>query len=283
MLRLNALPISKIINPNSSIKSIRPLGHTSKRRVKISLNDLPHRDNPSFPPPFFLEHLPGPHKYVLPMNKYIVELIATFFLVLIIGLAAVLGLAGPFAPLAIGLGLVVLVYMGGHVSGAHYNPAVTLGIFIRGRCKGREVLPYILAELLGAVLAALVVKNIFAGHVQVDGKAAEITLWAAGATGPVIASESLFTFLLVFVILNVATAKGTANNQYYGLAIGFTVLVGVTTVGSVSPGAFNPAATVGLALMGKMAWADTWMHFLPQALGGVLAAFAFKGLYPEDK
>ncbi len=219
----------------------------------------------------------------LPMNKYIVELIATFFLVLVIGLAAVLGLAGPFAPLAIGIGLVALVYMGGHVSGAHYNPAVTLGIFIRGRCKGREVLPYILAELIGAVLAALVVKNIFAGHVQLDGKAAEITLWAAGATGPVIASEALFTFLLVFVILNVATAKGTANNQYYGLAIGFTVLVGVTTVGSISPGAFNPAVTVGLALMGNMAWADTWMHFLPQALGGVLAAFTFKGLHPDDK
>ena len=91
------------------------------------------------------------------MNKYIVELIATFFLVFIIGITAVLGLAGDFAPLAIGLGLVVLVYMGGHISGAHYNPAVTLGLFIRGRCKGKEVLPYILAELIGSALAALLV------------------------------------------------------------------------------------------------------------------------------
>jgi len=217
------------------------------------------------------------------MNKYLMELIATFFLVLIIGLSAVLGLAGPLAPLAIGLGLVVLVYMGGHVSGAHFNPAVTLGVFIRGRCKGKDVLPYVFAQLLGAALAALLVTGVFAGKVQLDGKAAEIAQWAPGATGPIVAGEALFTFLLVFVILNVATAKGTANNQYYGLAIGFTFLAGTFTVGSVSLGAFNPAVTTGLALMGKMSWADTWMHFLPQALGGVLAAFAFKGLHPDDK
>lgn len=217
------------------------------------------------------------------MNKYIVELIATFFLVLIIGITAVLGLAGDFAPLAIGLGLTVLVYMGGHISGAHYNPAVTLGLYIRGRCKGNEVLPYVAAELIGAALAALVVTKIYAGEVLLNDKATVITQWVPGATSPIIASEALFTFLLVFVILNVTTSKNTSGNQYYGGAIGMTFLVGVFAVGSISLGAFNPAITAGLALMGKIGWADTWMHFLPQALGGVLAAFAFKGLYPDDK
>jgi aquaporin Z len=217
------------------------------------------------------------------MNKYIVELIATFFLVLTIGLTAVLGLAGDFAPLAIGLCLVVLVYMGGHISGAHYNPAITLGVFIRGRCKGSEVLPYIIAQLVGSGLAALLVANVFAGEVQLNDKAAIISRWVPGATSPIIAAEVLFTFLLVFVVLNVATSKNTANNHYFGMAIGMTVLVGAFAVGSISLGAFNPAVTTGLALMGNMSWADTWMHFLPQALGGILAGFAFKGLYPDDK
>ena len=230
------------------------------------------------------------------MNKYIVELIATFFLVLIIGLTAVLGLAGDFAPLAIGVGLVVLVYMGGHISKAHYNPAVTLGVYIRGRCSGKEVLPYFLAEFIGAALAALVVRGVFAGqvtHKQVthNGLTANIEMWTPGASGPIIAAEAgpiiaaeaLFTFLLVFVILNVGFSKRTASNEFYGIAIGFTVLAGAFTVGGISLGSFNPAVTFALAIMGKMQWSDTWMHLLPQVLGAVLAAFTFKGLYPDDK
>ena len=217
------------------------------------------------------------------MNKYIVELIATFFLVLIIGLTAVLGLAGDFAPLAIGVGLVVLVYMGGHISKAHYNPAVTLGVYIRGRCSGKEVLPYFLAEFIGAALAALVVRGVFAGQVTHNGLTANIEMWTPGASGPIIAAEALFTFLLVFVILNVGFSKRTASNEFYGIAIGFTVLAGAFTVGGISLGSFNPAVTFALAIMGKMQWSDTWMHLLPQVLGAVLAAFTFKGLYPDDK
>lgn len=217
------------------------------------------------------------------MNKYIVELIATFFLVLIIGLTAVLGLAGDFAPLAIGVGLVVLVYMGGHISKAHYNPAVTLAIYIRGRCPGKEVLPYFLAEFIGAALAALVVRGVFAGHVTANGNPADIAMWTPGASGPIIAAEALFTFLLVFVILNVGFSKHTASNEFYGIAIGFTVLAGAFTVGGISLGSFNPAVTFAFAIMGKMQWADTWMHLLPQVLGAVLAAFTYKGLHPDDK
>ena len=217
------------------------------------------------------------------MNKYLVESIATFFLVLTVGLAAVLGTAGGFAPLAIGVVLVVLVYMSGHISGGHINPAVTLAVFIRGRCKASDVGPYIAAQLIGGALAALVVSRLFAGQIIVGDGPAEITRWVPGASGAVMASEFLFTFLLCFVVLNVATAKGNAGNDYFGLAIGSTVLVGAFTVGSISLGGFNPAVSFGLAIMGKLGWADSWMHFLPQILGSILAAFTFKGLYPDDK
>jgi aquaporin Z len=217
------------------------------------------------------------------MNKYLIECIATFFLVLTVGIAAVLGAAGAMAPLAIGVVLVVLLYMGGHISGAHYNPAVTLAVFIRGRCKAGDVAPYMAAQLIGGAIAALVVRHVFAGQFNVGDAPAEITLWIPGATGAIIASELLFTFLLCFVVLNVATSKNTAGNDYFGIAIGFTVLAGAFTVGSISLGGFNPAVSFGLAIMGKLGWTDIWMHLFPQLLGSILAGFAFKGLNPDDK
>lgn len=219
----------------------------------------------------------------LPYAKFIVECIATFFLVLMIGIAGVLGVAGSMAPLAIGLALVALVYMGGHHSMAHYNPAITLCFFIRGRCPGREVLPYLVAEFVGAILGALVVRGVFAGHIMVGEEVAEITPWVPGAGMPVLAAEFLFTFLLAFVILNVASAIKIVGNEFYGLAIGFTVAGGAWAVGPISLASFNPAVTLGFAIMGNLAWADIWMHLLPQILAAVLAAFAFKAIYPADK
>jgi aquaporin Z len=214
------------------------------------------------------------------MNKYAVEFLSTFFLFMTIGTAAVLAEA-PLAPLAIGGVLIVLVYAGGHISGAHYNPAVTLGVFIRGRCDGKDVAPYILAQLLGASLAAFVVVKIFGPSVLEAGKSIDVHEF--GKSGAVVAAELLFTFALVYVILNVSTSKNTEGNHYFGLAIGSTVMVGAFTVGSISLGGFNPAVSFGLCLVGKLAWADSWMHFLPQILGGVLAAFTFKALNPNDQ
>jgi len=215
--------------------------------------------------------------------KYIVECVATFFLVLTIGIAGVLGMAGDMAPLAVGLALIALVYMGGHVSMAHYNPAITLCFFIRGRCPAREVLPYLVAEFAGAVLGALVVRGIFAEHIMIGEETAQITRWVPGAGMPVLAAEFFFTFLLAFVILNVASAIKIVGNEFYGLAIGFTVAGGAWAVGPISLASFNPAVTLGLAVMGRLAWPDIWMHLLPQVLAAALAAFAFKALYPADK
>ena len=211
------------------------------------------------------------------MNKYIQEFIGAFFLVLTVGIAAVLGAAGDFAPIAIGFVLMVMIFSGGHISGAHYNPAVTIAVLVRGRCTPKDAVAYIVAQLIAGVVAALLVTKVF------SGVGASIEAATLGATVPVLLSEFLFTFALGYVVVNVATAKGTENNSFYGLAIGSTVLVGAFTVGGISLGGFNPAVSTGLILMGKLGGGDSWMHFVPQLLGGALAGVTFKALNPDDK
>src|SRR4051794_22395829 len=155
------------------------------------------------------------------MNKYVTELIGTFFLVLTIGCTVIPGGAGVIPPLAIGSALMVMIFAGGHISGAHYNPAVTLAVWIRGKCPTKDVVPYMVSQVVGAGLAALVVGFFFGA-----GKPMVIT-----AVPQALLAEFLFTFALCYVVLNVATAKGTENNSFYGLAIGFTVLTGAFAVG----------------------------------------------------
>src|SRR6478609_8746491 len=91
------------------------------------------------------------------MNKYLTEFIGTFFLVLTIGCTVIPGATGVIPPLAIGSSLMVMVYAGGHISGGHYNPAVTLAVWLRGRCPTKDVLPYWISQNAGAVVAAAVV------------------------------------------------------------------------------------------------------------------------------
>ena len=183
------------------------------------------------------------------MNKYIAEFIGTFFLVLTIGCTVVGNGAGALAPLAIGSALMVMIFAGGHISGGHFNPAVTLGVWLRGKCESKDVAPYMVAQIVAGVLAALVVKFLKSG--------AEVTAMQP-ATLPALLAEFLFTFALVYVVLNAATAKGTAGNSFYGLAIGFTVMVGAFSVGNISGGAFNPAVAVGISVMGLSAWPNIW-------------------------
>ena len=208
------------------------------------------------------------------MNKYIAEFIGTFFLVLTIGCTVMASGTGGIPPLAIGAALMVMVYAGGHVSGAHYNPAVTLAVFLRGRCAAKDVLPYMAAQVLGSLMAAAVASFLRPVFVAT----------AVAADFPRVAvAELLYTFALAYVVLNVATAKGTQGNSFYGLAIGFTVLVGAFAVGDISGGAFNPAVAVGAASLGFVTWANVWMHLLADFAGAALAAVTFKTLNPEDK
>ena len=97
------------------------------------------------------------------MNKYLTEFIGMFFFVLTVGCAVIGNSIGSLAPLAIGSVLMVMIYAGGHISGGHFNPAVTLGVWLRGKCETKDVLPYMIAQIAGAALAAVVVKFLRTG------------------------------------------------------------------------------------------------------------------------
>ena len=208
------------------------------------------------------------------MKKYIAEFIGTFFLVLTVGCTIIPGAAGVIAPLAIGGALMVMVYAGGHISGGHFNPAVTLAVFIRGRCETKDVIPYWVAQLLAGVAAALVAVFL----VGKSGTPMEIKNVPAAFV-----AEFLFTFALAYVVVNSATSKDTANNSFYGLAIGMTVMVGAFSVGAISGGAFNPAVALGLAVMKLVNFPDIWIHIVADFAGGLVAAMTFKFLNPTDK
>jgi len=207
------------------------------------------------------------------MNKYIMELVGTFFLVFTIGCTVVGNGAGALAPLAIGSALMIMVFAGGHISGAHYNPAVTLGVWLRGKCETKDVAGYMISQIAGAALAALAVKYLKAG-----AAVAPMSLAAL----PALLAEFLFTFALVFVVLNVATAKGTSGNSFYGLAIGFTVMTGAFAVGNISGGVFNPAVAVGVSMMGLSAWTNLWIYLVADFAAGAAAALAFRVVNPGE-
>jgi aquaporin Z len=207
------------------------------------------------------------------MKKYIVEFIGTFFLVFTVGLAV--RQAAPLAPIAIGSVLMVMIFAGGHISGGHFNPAVTLAAFLRGRCDRKDVIPYWIAQFLAAGAAALLVNLVLAGRVDPS----------AVATHPRLGSfivEFLFTFALAWVVLNVATSKGTMGNSFYGLAIGFTVLVGAITVGGISGGAFNPAVGLGVFTMGLESATQFGVYLISEFAGAAVAAFAYRQINGLD-
>lgn len=207
------------------------------------------------------------------MSKYLVEFIGTFFLVLTVGMTVIQPTAGGFAPIAIGFVLAVMIFAGGHVSGGHYNPAVTLGVLVRGKIDVGDAVAYWVSQILAAVVAAFAV--MFLKPAMPDsGMVVDV--------GPALLAEFLFTFALVFVVLNVATAKGTEGNSFYGWAIGCTVLVGAFAVGGISGGAFNPAVAVGASVMSVFAWGNLWIYLVANLVGGVVAAFAFRATHPGE-
>ena len=206
------------------------------------------------------------------MKKYLVEFIGTFFLVFTIGMTVIAPGAGNFAPLAIGSALAVMIFAGGHVSGGHFNPAVTLGVWLRGKCPSSDVAPYLIAQSAAALVASFAVKALKTGLVA---KAAAMAGPLSPESVPALLAEFLFTFALFWVVLNTATAKGTAGNSFYGWAIGFTVLTGAYAVGGVSGGAFNPAVALGLCTMGVVAWGSLWIYLVACFAGGAIAAAAY--------
>jgi aquaporin Z len=206
-------------------------------------------------------------------RKLVVEFVGMFLFVFTVGMATNKAGAGALAPLAIGSVLMVMVFAGGHVSGGHFNPAVSTAVFLRRRMAANEFATYVVAQLVAAVLAGFVVR-------YVGGREAHV---AVASSGKMLIAEFLFTFALAWVVLHVATATGTLGNSFYGLAIGFTVVAGAFAVGGISGGAFNPAVAIGAMVTGLLEWSNIWIYLIAELLGAAVAAYAFLFVLPGEK
>ncbi len=206
--------------------------------------------------------------------KYIYEFIGTFFLVFTVGMVVLAPNAvGLWAPLAIGSALAVMVFAGGHVSGGHYNPAVSFAVFLRKRLSVQELGLYWIAQVIGGIAAAFLVL-----YLKDNKMGTPLELQPIKA----LVVEFLFTFALCFVVLNVATAKATAGNSYFGWAIGFTVLVGAYCVGTISSGAFNPAVAIGASILNLSHWSNLWVYLVGNFAGAAVAALTFNAAHPKE-
>jgi aquaporin Z len=206
------------------------------------------------------------------MRRYLTEFIGTLFFVLIIGLIVTPG-APPLAPLMIGSTLMVMVYMGGHISGGHYNPAVTLAVYLRGKFLAGDVLPYMVAQILGGTIGA------YLSWLLLGASFAPAPAETATTMGALLV-ELLFTFLLALTVLNVAASSETKGNSFYGLAIGFSIVVGVSAGGSISGGVYNPAIGTGALLIHAFLdggdLGNLWIYLVGPFAGGALAAMVFR-------
>jgi aquaporin Z len=214
-------------------------------------------------------------QYGVAARKYATEFIGAFFLTFAVAMAALAG--SMFAPLAAGVTLMVMIYAGGHISGGHFNPAVTIAVLVRGRIDIGDAVAYCLVQVAGGVAAGALAR-------AVVNPATVSTLTLSGHTMAAAAVvELLFTFALCYVVLNVVTSKDQPNNAFYGLAVGFTVTAGAFAVGSISGGVFNPAVALGGATAGLLAWSTIWVYILVELGGGIVAGLAFRMLNPSDK
>ena len=207
------------------------------------------------------------------MNKNLVELLGTFFLVITIGLTG--------NPIAIGSMLMVMIYAGGPISGAHYNPAVTLAALMRKKITAGGAIQYWIFQIAGAFLAALV---IYLTHKVPMSPPAPAAGFAYNLKP--LMMEMIFTFALATVVMNVAMSKKSAGNTYFGLAIGFTVLASAFAAGPISGGAFNPAVAIGPMIMDSLAGghsiSNLWIYLLGPFAGAAIAALLYPVINPDE-
>jgi aquaporin Z len=205
------------------------------------------------------------------LRSAIAELVGTF--IFAFAVVGAVNSGNALTPLAIGFVLMVLVFATGHISGAHLNPAVSVGVWLRGAIGVATLIVYVIAQLVGAALGAAL--SLALWHVAKAPMSVEV--------GPAFLVEALWTLVLVYVVLNVATSKDNANNSFYGLAIGATVFVGAVAVGGISGGGFNPAIALALSITGHFAWNSYWLYFIAPIVGGIVAAVLFRLLNAQDK
>jgi len=207
-------------------------------------------------------------------KRYIAEFIGTFIFVFVAtGVVVVnaqtqtLGLIG--IALATGFTLAVVVYAIGHISGAHINPAVTIAFWLGNKFKKIDTVFYIIAQLLGAVLASILVLSIIGGDAFLGA-----TLPRDGDFVSAFYLEILLTFFLMFVIAGTAIDK-KSYNQFAGLAIGLTISLDILLGGPISGASMNPARSFGPALLsGNFSY--HWIYWLGPILGAILGIFSYK-------
>jgi aquaporin Z len=207
-------------------------------------------------------------------RKYVVELIGTFFLVFTVAASVLSG--SVFTPLAAGAMLMVMIYAGGHISGGHYNPAVTMAVLWRRRIGLRDAAGYWIAQFVAGFIAAVAARAIVN-----PARIRTLSLSGHAVTAAAL-GELLFTFALAYVMVNVATSKSQPGNSFFGLAIGFTLVAGAFAIGGISGGALNPAVSLGAAVGGMFAWATLWVYIVVQLVAGAAAGVVFLLLNPED-
>lgn len=208
------------------------------------------------------------------MNKYITEFIGAFFWVLTVVLSANNG-TGVMAPVAIGAALAVMVYAGSHISGGHYNPAVTLALLMRGKVDRSDAIYYIVAQMLGGLVAAMMAVFLLNCGGSMDIRPVQHNPLCS------VLAEFIGTFALAYVVLNVATTRSHSDNPYYGAAIGLTLTAMAYALGSVSGGAFNPTVALGISVAGMAYWGDLWIYLAGALLGSAAAATVFGAVYRE--
>lgn len=213
------------------------------------------------------------------MRKYVTEALGTFFLVFTIGCCTMFGASTAIAAAVI---LAAFVYAGAPLSGGHYNPAVSLGVWMRGQLSTLSVVPYMLAQSIGAVIAAVLVRFLIAqNEIILELLQRKLEFPSPFLSHHMLLVEFLFTFALVFVVLQVATSPASRGNSYFGVAIGFTLLAGILAVGPVSGAALNPAVALSLPIMGLTAWSNLWVYFVANFAGGAAAAWMYDYLNPQ--
>jgi aquaporin Z len=209
------------------------------------------------------------------MKKYLAEGIGTFFLMLSIVLSVYNG-TGNLAPIVIGCMLIGMIYAVAHISGAHFNPAVSFAQYMQERISRSDFAYYIITQLISVALAS------FIGVFLLSGGPALVTI-EPRVNDPIHAllAEFLGTFALVLVILNLSNTRAGKGNLVGGIVVGLTVIAAAYMFGPYSGAALNPAVAVGMCVAGMVAWSDLWVYLVGILLGTAAAVSVFRVTYQE--
>jgi len=211
-------------------------------------------------------------------EAYVSEFVGTFFLVLTIGFNVLQNTA--LAPVSIGSILMAMVFATGKVSGGHFNPAVTLGVYSRGKIDGSAACGYVAVQLIAGLTAGVT-------YLSMLGATFSLGPGIGYGLAAVCIVEVLFTAALVFVVLSVATTVQDENNWYFGLAIGFTVMAAAFAIGPISGCSLNPAVTFGVMFShffhtGYLKISLLLVYTLAPLFGSLLAVVFFQVIREQE-